>query len=208
MLGYGQVKLGYSQIRLCQVWFSYIRFLYFIAQELSVLPQIFFLIAILWPLTKQRTFYTNGQGSFRISPLNRGSTVVPHRSQLRLQTTDMTRLCESIEEQDMSRSRVPTCSDEYTRHNLGIKIKCVTKHCVLQLSERGYISYWAPTIHIVLPPITTLPHQLHISMDYIGYICMRFQFKIPIFLDIIANMVFFIGVLGFNNCRPPMTYVD
>ena len=32
-------------------------------------------IAILWPLTKQRTFYTNGQGSFRISPLNWGSTV-------------------------------------------------------------------------------------------------------------------------------------
>ena len=31
---------------------------------------------------------------------------------------------------------------------------------------------------------------LHISMDYIGYVCMRFQFKIPIFLEIIANLVF------------------
>ena len=31
--------------------------------------------AILWPLTKQRTFYTNGQGSLRISPLDRGLTV-------------------------------------------------------------------------------------------------------------------------------------
>ena len=38
-------------------------------------PRFFFRIAILWPLTKQRTFYTNGQASLRISPLNRGSTV-------------------------------------------------------------------------------------------------------------------------------------
>ena len=36
----------------------------------------FFQIAILWPLTKQRTFYTNRQGSFCISLLNRGSTVL------------------------------------------------------------------------------------------------------------------------------------
>ena len=38
-------------------------------------PRFFFWIAILWSLTKQRTFYTNGQGSLRISPLNPGSTV-------------------------------------------------------------------------------------------------------------------------------------
>ena len=31
----------------------------------------FFWIAVLWPLTKQRTFYTNGQGYLYISLLNR-----------------------------------------------------------------------------------------------------------------------------------------
>ena len=69
------VRLGY--VRFSLVRFSYIRFLYFLPKSYAFHPRLFFpQIAILWPLTKQQTFYTNGQGSLCISPLNRGSTVL------------------------------------------------------------------------------------------------------------------------------------
>ena len=68
-------RLGYVKFGLLR--FGYMRFLYFLPKSYAFHPRfLFFRNAILWPLTKQRTFYTNGQGSLRISPLNRGSTVL------------------------------------------------------------------------------------------------------------------------------------
>ena len=68
------VRLGY--VSFGSVRFGYKRFLDILPKSDAFHPRFLFRIAILWPLTKQRTFYTNGQGSFRISPLNRGSTVL------------------------------------------------------------------------------------------------------------------------------------
>ena len=64
-----------SLFQLGSVRFGYIRFLYILPKSYAFHPRFFFRIAILWPVIMQRTFYTNGQGSLHISPLNWGLTV-------------------------------------------------------------------------------------------------------------------------------------